>query len=86
MDAIFPDTVLFGHAGDAYGLISDNFIEPISGYGLIFMTNGPKTPSFQFKLSNSSSFYEPEFRTFEALNKYSRAKCLSQMTAAATSQ
>ncbi len=24
-DAIFPGAIMFGHAGDAYGLISDNF-------------------------------------------------------------
>lgn len=28
-DEIFPNTVMFGHAGDAYGLISDNFLDPI---------------------------------------------------------
>lgn len=42
-DEIFPNTLMFGHAGDAYGLFSDVFTDPSTGYAAIFITNGPKT-------------------------------------------
>jgi hypothetical protein len=42
-DMIFPDTIMFGHAGDAYGLISDVFTDPSTGYAAVFITNGPKS-------------------------------------------
>jgi hypothetical protein len=78
-DEIFPNSIMFGHAGDAYGLISDNFLDPVSGYGLIFMTNGPKTTE-NFVLSKSSAWYECEEKTYNVLQKYSRSKCLSQIS------
>jgi hypothetical protein len=31
---------MFGHAGDAYGLISDLYNDPLAGFGIIFITNG----------------------------------------------
>jgi len=74
-DMVFPDSVMFGHAGDAYGLISDNFLDPLTGYGVIFMTNGPKNSQY-FPYSKKSAFYVPEADTFEVLDKYSRTKCL----------
>jgi hypothetical protein len=55
-DLIFPDTIMFGHAGDAYGLISDIFTDPSTGYAAIFITNGPKTKEY-LSLSNTSAFY-----------------------------
>ncbi len=39
-DVIFPNTEMFGHAGDAYGLISDLYNDPNTGFGFIFITNG----------------------------------------------
>ena len=45
-DIIFPDTIMFGHAGDAYGLFSDVFTDPSTGYAAIFITNGPKTEEY----------------------------------------
>ncbi len=42
-DVIFPDTIMYGHAGDAYGLISDVFTDPVTGYAVVFITNGPKS-------------------------------------------
>jgi hypothetical protein len=39
---IFPNTELFGHSGEAYGLLSDLYIEQTLSYGFIFMVNGLK--------------------------------------------
>ena len=58
-DFIFPNTLMFGHAGDAYGLISDIFTDPSTGYAAIFITNGPKTTEY-FPLSNITAFYKVE--------------------------
>ena len=74
-DQIFPNSILFGHAGDAYGLISDSFFDPVDDYGLVWITNGPKNTE-NFPISKESAFYEPEALSFDALNKYSRSKCI----------
>ncbi len=40
-DAFFGDQTLFiGHPGEAYGLISDLYLEPETGWGFAFATNG----------------------------------------------
>lgn len=40
-DNFFGDGALFiGHAGEAYGLISDVYVEPSTGWGFAFATNG----------------------------------------------
>lgn len=40
-DTFFGDGALFiGHPGEAYGLISDLYIEPATGWGFAFATNG----------------------------------------------
>ena len=40
-DAFFADQTLFiGHPGEAYGLISDLYLEPGTGWGFAFATNG----------------------------------------------
>ncbi len=70
----FPGVKMYGHAGDAYGLISDTYIDPETNYGIIFITNGPKNSDY-FKYSNESAFFEPEALTFDALGKYSRPNC-----------
>ena len=54
---------MFGHAGDAYGLLSDMFTEPDNGFGLIFITNGFK-PGHSYQFGTQSAFYAPEEDTF----------------------
>jgi hypothetical protein len=71
---VFPDVKMYGHAGDAYGLISDTYIDPYTNFGVVFITNGPKNSEY-FNYSNESAFYEPEARTFDVLAKYSRSNC-----------
>ncbi len=67
---------MFGHAGDAYGLISDSFVDPENGYGFVWATNGPKNTAY-FPLSKTSAFYVAEEKSFAVLDKYSRSKCLN---------
>lgn len=52
VDTVFPETNMVGHAGDAYGLISDMFFDPKTKNGLIFITNGSGLP-FKTKYKNA---------------------------------
>ena len=52
IDTVFPETNMCGHAGDAYGLISDIFFDPKTQSGLIFITNGSGLP-FKTKYKNA---------------------------------
>lgn len=39
---LLPNETLYGHPGEAYGLISDLYFSKIKDYGIIFMTNGAR--------------------------------------------
>lgn len=75
-DEIFPGVKMFGHAGDAYGLLSDMFQDPVSGFGLIFITNGYK-PGFDYKPGKHSAFERPEEAAFEVFAKTSYSDCVA---------
>ena len=72
---------MFGHIGYSYGLIADAFIDPVGEYGIVWVTNGPKTGN-NFIPSKESAFLEPESDSFDILQKYSRSKCLGQQSQA----
>ncbi|TVR17726.1 MAG: class A beta-lactamase-related serine hydrolase [Balneolaceae bacterium] len=63
-DVIFPDRTFLGHAGIAYGLLSDMYVDPETGSGVIFITNGSKRP---FEYAKTSSFYAMETAVFDIL-------------------
>lgn len=66
-DQIFSgDASLFGHSGDAYGLVSDAFIDVKKGTGFVFITNGSGTG---YANSDCSSFYAVEKEVFDAIEK-----------------
>lgn len=67
MDMIFPDRTMWGHAGIAYGLLSNMYVDPETKSGVIFITNGRKG---QFEPSEKSSFYSVEQDVFELLYSY----------------
>lgn len=64
MDVIFPDRTMWGHAGIAYGLLSDMYVDPDTGSGVIFITNGSNR---EFVYAEESSFYSVEHDVFEVL-------------------
>jgi len=66
--------MMYGHAGDSYGLISDLYGEAFANYGLIFITNGYK-PDHAYVRGKRSGFFRPEEATFDVLGQYSRGKC-----------
>lgn len=63
-DIIFPDRSMWGHAGIAYGLLSDFYMDPATQSGVIFITNGKKG---EFQESENSSFYQVEEAVFNIL-------------------
>jgi CubicO group peptidase (beta-lactamase class C family) len=66
-DEIFSDSVsMFGHTGEAYGLVSDAFVDLNDNFGFIFITNGC---GVGYKKSDHSSFYNIEKEIFDAVEK-----------------
>ena len=76
-DAIFGESQLFGHLGEAYGLISGLWAEPSTGFGLVFLTNGYH-PGHEFQRGLKSAFYLPEEQAFEVFEHHSRQRCISE--------
>lgn len=64
MDVIFPDRSMWGHAGIAYGLLSNMYVDPVTKSGVIFITNGSDRP---FQPAVASAFYSVEHDVFEVL-------------------
>lgn len=63
---LLPGELLFGHPGEAYGLISDMYFSKVKDYGIIFITNGGVWGS-----GNYSGWYNIEEDVYKA--------CLSQL-------
>jgi len=66
-DYIFPEYQMMGHAGIAYGLLSDMYFDPIAKTGIVFITNGSKN---EFEYAKSSSFYQVEQNVFQICHLY----------------
>lgn len=73
-DVVFPGTALFGHAGEAYGLISDLYVDTAGGFGLVFITNG-YTPGNAYGFGSSSAFYGVEEEVYAALQQWALPAC-----------
>ncbi len=75
-DVVFPGTLMYGHAGEAYGLISDLYFDPQSHFALVFISNG-YTPGNSYVLGASSAFYQVEEEAYAALASTALAGCLA---------
>jgi CubicO group peptidase (beta-lactamase class C family) len=62
-DIVIPETTMWGHPGEAYGLISDWYFDPETKNGVIFLTNGVWNG---YSFGNNSAFYTLEEDIFEA--------------------
>jgi CubicO group peptidase (beta-lactamase class C family) len=60
-------TKMFGHPGEAYGLVSDAYIDTTREVGLIFMTNGCGAG---YSVGSSSAFYTVEQDVFNAIESF----------------
>lgn len=63
-DIVFDQFNLVGHAGEAYGLVSDWYFHKPTGSGIIFMNNGVFNG---YNFGNSSAFYTVEEAVFDAV-------------------
>ena len=75
-DVILPGIPMLGHAGEAYGLISDLYLDPVTGFGLVFLTNG-YTPGNNYALGINSAWYRVEEEVYAALGTHAYPGCLS---------
>lgn len=62
---LLPTETLYGHPGEAYGLISDLYFSRIEDYGIIFITNGGL-----WKSGTYSGWYNIEEEIYQASLKY----------------
>ncbi|MCH8495890.1 MAG: beta-lactamase family protein [Balneolales bacterium] len=63
-DVIFSGKQMIGHPGIAYGLLSDIYVDPATGSGVIYISTGSKT---DFEYGDISSFYEVEEAVFKLI-------------------
>jgi CubicO group peptidase (beta-lactamase class C family) len=60
-------SAMFGHPGEAYGLVSDAYVDTIRNLGIVFMTNGC---GVGYQLAGSTAFYTLEKQVFESIDPY----------------
>lgn len=63
-DIVCPDVPMWGHAGEAYGLVSDSFFSDEEQTGIVFITNGC---GIGYTTPANSAFYEVEAAVFNAV-------------------
>ena len=73
-DIVLPGITCYGHAGEAYGLISDMYFNPEHEFGIVFMTNGYYGAS-NYSFGDYSAFYLPEETAFSAIAELSFPQC-----------
>lgn len=62
---LLPNETLYGHPGEAYGLISDLYFSKFKNYGIIFVTNGG-----QWGNGSYSGWYNIEEDVYQACYNY----------------
>jgi len=65
--ALPGSTSMFGHTGEAYGLVSDAYFDTIRKVGFIFLTNGV---GLGYQSNNNSVFYTVEQQVFSAIENH----------------
>lgn len=71
-DIVFEGETMYGHPGEAYGLISDLYFGSQNGSGFIFLTNGCYEG---YEFGNFSAFYGVEEEVFDAVYSQSVINC-----------
>lgn len=83
-DIVIPGIEMAGHPGEAYGLISDMYFEPLNRFGVIFITNGYYGTS-NYDIGANSAFYVPEEEAFSAVATHSFVSCPLEVNATESS-
>lgn len=73
-DVVIDGVNLYGHPGEAYGLISDMYFEREKNFGLVFLTNGYYQGG-AYQWGNHSAFYVPEEDVFAIVEDYIYNNC-----------
>lgn len=73
-DIVIDGVNLYGHPGEAYGLISDMYFEREKNFGLVFLTNGYYQGG-AYQWGNHSAFYVPEEEVFAIVEDYIYNNC-----------
>lgn len=71
-DIVLPELEMWGHPGEAYGLISDWYYDPETRFGVIFATNGAFNG---YDFGNYSAFYTVEEAVFSAVSEHAYPTC-----------
>jgi hypothetical protein len=58
---------MIGHAGEAYGLVSDAYFDPERKVGLVFITNGAGAG---YATGKNSAFYSVEEAVFKVIEAF----------------
>ncbi|GAA0871020.1 hypothetical protein GCM10009117_01650 [Gangjinia marincola] len=79
-DVVLPlSNSAFGHPGEAYGLVSDAYVDTEQDLGLIFLTNGNGSG---YQIDDNSAFYTVEKEIFDAIEDYvDQSSCSTLSTA-----
>ena len=75
-DRVVSGEVLLGHPGEAYGLISDLYVHPETGYTIAFITNGYSSGG-GYTFGEESIYYLPEEETFALAEEFFWETCAS---------
>ena len=70
-DIVVPGKIMAGHAGEAYGLVSDAYFEINNEFGIVFITNGR---SGSYGPGTTSAFYDVEEAVFNAAYAYIKSQ------------
>lgn len=82
-DAVLPGVEMYGHPGEAYGLLSDLYVHPETGFVMAFLTNG-YTVASNYSFGSSTTFYAVEEAVFSAIAESAWASCQSAVTVSRT--
>lgn len=78
-DKVFTNVLMLGHPGEAYGLISDLYLDPESKLALAFISNGYYSGG-GYAFADNSIFYAPEEEVFEAIEATFQGPCITLNT------
>jgi len=74
-DIVLPaSSTMFGHTGEAYGLVSDAYVDTNRNMGFVFITNGV---GIGYNSNSYSAFYTVEQEIFSAIENYGNIQSCS---------
>jgi CubicO group peptidase (beta-lactamase class C family) len=74
-DIVIDGLPMTGHAGEAYGLISDMYFEHDKLFGIVFITNGYYSGG-GYQYGSYSAFYKPEEEVFTSIKNHPYSACI----------